>query len=200
MEVIVGIQALIAWKLLCSASGRVMEGVGVDYGGMLEGMEASELLALMEKIQERLEELQGGSAEIREAGVAPTRLFVDESYHIRLGAEDGVELALRPLVKALFILFLKHPEGIRLKERERFETELNEIYSRIAPNVSQEDRQRRIRRMVDPMDNSFSEKASVLNARLERLFSGEEAGFYKIQGSNGAPRRVLLDPVMVVWK
>ena len=133
------------------------------------------------------------------SGAEPVRLYIDRDYTIRLGAPDGVALPLRPLVRALFILFLKHPEGIRLKEREQFEAELGAIYATIAPDVQAEVRRRRVRRLVDPLDNSFSEKASVLNARLGGLFPPEVADQYKITGANGHPRRIALDPLLVTW-
>ena len=196
----------------------------MDYAGMLEGMEAQELLALMEQVQERLQALGAASSgngpeargpgktdsKVRNAVVpqssehvsdaeSPVKLYIDCRYAIRMNAPDGPEMPLRPLVKALFILFLKHPEGIRLKERERHQRELEEIYGAIAPGVSQEDVRRRVQRLVDPEDNSFSEKASVLNTRLEALLPPDIADGYKIQGFNGHPRRIPLAELMVEW-
>ena len=196
----------------------------MDYAGMLEGMEAQELLVLMEQVQERLQALgatsSGNGPETRGPGKtdsivrnavvpqpsvrvssadSPVKLFIDCRYAIRMNAPDGPEMPLRPLVKALFILFLKHPEGIRLKERERHQRELEEIYGAIAPGVSQEDVRRRVQRLVDPEDNSFSEKASVLNTRLEALLPPDIADGYKIQGFNGHPRRIPLAELMVEW-
>ena len=113
---------------------------------------------------------------------------------------EGTLLPLRPLVKALFILFLRHPEGIRLKERARFESELADIYSVILPNTDPQYREKRIRRMMDLADNSFSEKASVLNARLEELLPKSIADGYKIQGLNGHPRRIPLAELAVEWQ
>ena len=114
-----GIEAQLMWMLL-SGTQWVLEEPAVDYGGMLERMEAAELLALMEKVQERLGTL-GVSA--KTTGAMPAsetgpevaelvELYIDRQYTIRMGAPDGPELPLRPLVKALFILFLRHPEGI----------------------------------------------------------------------------------------
>lgn len=200
METTVGIQARLAWKLFFEGSGQgVLREPDVDYAGVLEGMEAADLLALMGLIQERLRELNADrETGIPQASPSPSRLFIDKNYSIRRDSEDGAELSLRPLVKALFILFLKHPEGIRLKNRAQFEPELSDIYAAILPDADPECRDKRIRRMMDLADNSFSEKASVLNARLDDLF-GVSAVNYKIQGSNGHPRRIPLDPLMVVW-
>jgi hypothetical protein len=116
-----------------------------------------------------------------------------------MGAPDGPVLPLRPLVKALFILFLRHPEGILLKQRDRFRQELEDIYTIISPATAREDIQARVGRLVNLQDNSFSEKASVLNARLEELLPAGTAEDYKIQGYNGHPRRIPLNPLLVHW-
>lgn len=203
MTEIVGIQARIAWELLFSGDGRLHDsGPEIDYNGLLEGMEAAQLLSLMEKVLERLKQLgaepvvSGHGEELK--GREPETLYIDSSYHIRLGSPNGPAIPFRPLVRALFILFLRHPEGIVLKQRGRYEAELNEIYTAISPKTAPEDRQARIHRLVDPEDNSFSEKTSVLNALLDRLLP-ETAFNYKIQGINGYPRRIPLSPLKVVW-
>ena len=195
-----GILACFAWKLIFEgAESSVLKSSCTDYAGMIEGMEAADLLALMEMVQERLRKLGSTPNPCTiQSSENPSRLYIDKMYNIRLDSADGILLPLRPLVKALFILFLMHPEGIRMKERMRFESELADIYSVILPNTDPECREKRIRRMMDLSDNSFSEKTSSLNARLEELFPSN-ASFYKIQGYNGHPRSIPLDPLMVVW-
>lgn len=212
MKMMAGILARVAWEWLFWDDENVLREPSADYGGLLDGMEASELLALLEKVQERLNELQGAvpQAQVHQEPVPqgpsaalsarqPVTLFINKSYNIRLGSPTGTPLPLRPLVKSVFILFLKHPEGILLKERAAYESELNDIYAVAFPNASPEVRHRRIRRLVDQTDNSFSEKASELNSRLGAFFQ-DAAGNYQIQGSNGHPRRIPLDPLLVCWE
>ena len=191
------------WQLLYSGEGEMLEEPEVDYGGMLERMEAAELLALMEKVQERLRAMgvSEGASEMMPVSDAavPVELYIDRQYTIRMGAPDGPELSLRPLVKALFILFLRHPEGILLKARDRYRQELEAIYSVICPNMAAEVIRSRVGRLVNLQDNSFSEKASVLNARLDILLPPGTAENYKIHGYNGHPRRVPLNPLLVHW-
>ena len=200
MEMTAVIQARIAWELFFDRfGGGVLEEPHADYSGMIEGMEASELLALMDLVQKRLRELDSVfQSGILKNNSEPSCLYIDKTYNIRLDSPDGSLLPLRPLVKALFILFLKHPEGIRLKDRSRFESELADIYAVILPNTEPDCRRKRIRRMMDLTDNSFSEKTSVLNSRLDELFP-QAADNYKVQGHNGYPRRIPLDPLKVVW-
>jgi hypothetical protein len=189
-------EARLMWRLLfCEADGMLCE-PSVDYGGLLEGMEAAQLMALMVKVQERLEYLGVGVERLAE----PIELYIDKKYNIRMGVADGQILQLRPLVKTLFILFLRHPEGILLKHRDDYRTELEEIYSTINPNTFREDVKARVSRLVDLEDNSFSEKASVLNARLEALLPNGIAGDYQIRGHNGCPRKIRLNPLLVHWE
>ena len=177
----------------------VLSEPAADYGGLLERMEAAELLVLMEKVQKRLTEL-GVRAEAAPVDDTQINLFIDKKFTIRMDCPDGRVIPLRPLVRSLFILFLRHPEGILLKQRDLYREELEQIYSVISPNTAQEDVQARIGRMVNLQDNSFSEKASVLNARLEALLPQRMAYRCKIRGSNGHPRRISLPPLWIHWE
>ena len=188
------IDARVLWALLIAVDKDCLGEPVVDYGGLLDGLEAAELLALIEKAQERLKEIE--CIETAE----PVDLFIDKRFVIRMGGADGSILALRPLVKTLFILFLKHPEGIILKQRDYYREELEKIYGVISPNTDRDDVKARIARLVDLQDNSFSEKASVLNARLEELLPAGVASDYQIQGFNGCPRKIRLNPLLVHWE
>ena len=188
------IDARVLWALLIAVDKDCLGEPVVDYGGLLDGLEAAELLALIEKAQERLKEIE--CIETAE----PVDLFIDKRFVIRMGGADGSILALRPLVKTLFILFLKHPEGIILKQRDCYREELEKIYGVISPNTDRDDVKARIARLVDLQDNSFSEKASVLNARLEELLPAGVASDYQIQGFNGCPRKIRLNPLLVHWE
>ena len=188
-------EARFMWRLLFSGAAGMLCEPPVDYGDLLDGMEATQLMALMVKVQERLKDLEGGVEQLAE----PVELYIDKEFNIRMGVADGQILQLRPLVKTLFILFLRHPEGILLKHRDDYRTELEEIYSTINPNTFMEDVKARVARLVDLEDNSFSEKASVLNARLKELLPDEIAGDYQIRGHNGCPRKIGLNPLLVHW-
>lgn len=290
MRCYAGIEAQLAWGLLFSGDEGVLGApVAQDYAGIVEGLEAAELLKLITLARRRLEDLgevpgdatdaengwsrtvnadQGLSASVDQghlvsanqgqhiranhgqpasaeqgrsasaaqgqlasenqgqpveanhgrsasadngqvratragtvpSGAAPaTELFIDKQYRIRLSSPQGTEIPFRPLVRALFVLFLKHPEGILLKDRGRFQEELAEIYAVVAPNVSSEDRRRRVSRLTDLRENAFSENLSVLNATLDRILPAPQAGDCKVQGYNGHPRRIPLSPLLVHW-
>ena len=194
MEMLAGIEARVIWAWLLSRSEGKLAEPAADYSDILERLEASELLVLLSQVQARLSELNAP------VNAEPVRLYIDRQYRIRMDCPDGMELHLRPLVKAIFILFLKHPEGILLKERSLFEKELNAIYEVIYPQADPEVRLRRVQRLMDPTDNSFSETTSRLNTDLEKFMPAGLVDGYKVSGTNGHPRRIPLDPLLVVWE
>ena len=203
MRSVIGIEALAAWGLLKGIDNGVLCEPESSYnnGMSLDNMGAEELLSLLIQVRGRLNAL--GYTEYNlpphYSTAEPDSLFINKEFIIRFGSAQGPEIKLRPLVKTVFIFFLKHPEGILLKERAEYESELLRIYAVIAPNVSPDDRQDRISRLVNVDDNSFSEKCSVLNATLDRLIKPPLAEGYKVQGTNGYPRRIPLDPLLVTW-
>lgn len=193
-----GIEAQLAWMLLFSIEdGILREPSEIDYAGMLEGLEAAELLALVREAQRRLMKMGVKNATDTQA---PVELYIDKDYRIRMGGPAGTPIPFRPLVRAVFILFLRHPEGILLKDRARFRKELEDIYQEIAPNVDAEDRRRRVRKLTDLEDNAFSENLSVLNATLDRILPVSQVYNLKVQGNNGYPRRIPLSPLLVHWE
>lgn len=192
-----GIEAQLAWMLLFSMEdGFLRESSAIDYAGMLEGMEAAELLDLIKAARQRLVEI--GVRNDTDMQV-PVELYIDKDYRIHMGGPAGEPIPFRPLVRAVFILFLKHPEGILLKDRARFQKELEDIYQAIAPNVDAEDRRRRVRKLTNLEDNAFCENLSVLNATLERILPVSQVHDFKVQGNNGYPRRIPLSPLLVHW-
>ena len=193
-----GIEAQLAWMLLFSIEdGLLREPSEIDYAGMLEGLEAAELLALVREAQRRLMKMGVKNDTDTQA---PVELYIDKDYRIRMGGPAGTPIPFRPLVRAVFILFLRHPEGILLKDRVRFRKELEDIYQEIAPNVDAEDRRRRVRKLTDLEDNAFSENLSVLNATLDRILPVSQVYNLKVQGNNGYPRRIPLSPLLVHWE
>ena len=53
-----------------------------------------------------------------------SRLLVTENYCITLPDYDNTEVRLEPIQKAIYLLFLRHAEGIRFKELPDYREEL----------------------------------------------------------------------------
>ena len=199
-----GIEAQLVWELLYSGEEELLRdsAAAVDYAGLLDGMEAAQLLSIVREARKRLKEMgvEQEDTSSKLSGEPPVELYIDRKYHIRLDSPQGQEIPFRPLVRALFILFLKHPEGILLKQRILFREELEEIYEVIAPHVDAQDRRRRVKRLTDSEENALSENLSVLNATLDRILPLTQARDFKVQGYNGHARRIPLSPLKVHWE
>ena len=143
------------------------------YGGVEQValLEAGELVRLYRAVRDRMAEL-GMDPDRFEPPVQrePEVLRITGRYRIFLPERGGEELRLRPLVKTVFIFFLKHPEGIAAKGIGAFRSELLSIYSRITGREDAEAVAATVDRLVDVMENSFHENCSRLNTRLAACF------------------------------
>lgn len=203
MKELMGIQARVAWEILFGKTG-VLEEPEVKYGDSerLDLLSARELFDLLQKVQEKLQE-KGYDVSIDKAdgpiSPEPQTLHISKDYRILIDCLGLKEITLRPLLRAVFILFLRHPEGIRIKEKQAYREELLDIYAHIFPNLDPDICRERIDRLIAPGQNAFSENLSHMNRALTSIL-GPDASPYQVYGSNGRPRRILLDPVYVVWE
>ena len=62
-----------------------------------------------------------------------SRLRITKDYRIFLVDYNNMEIKLPVLPKAVFLLFLNHPEGIRFKELTYYYSELLKIYLTLNP-------------------------------------------------------------------
>lgn len=192
----IGIEARLIWALLTGEGNNCLEEGGSPYAyEALEFLEARELFNLMGRIRETLA-VRGIEADEDHSG-EPTVVHIGKKNDIRIG---GIELPLQPLLKTIFIFFLRHPEGICLKDRANYADEISSIYAVISPETSETVREQRMVRLLSPLDNSFSEKLTNLNKRLEEILGKEQSPIYKVQGSNGHPRRIPLSTIYVEWE
>ena len=123
-----------------------------------------------------------------------------ELFNLMGRIRETLAVPLQPLLKTIFIFFLRHPEGICLKDRANYADEISSIYAVISPETSETVREQRMVRLLSPLDNSFSEKLTNLNKRLEEILGKEQSPIYKVQGSNGHPRRIPLSTIYVEWE
>jgi hypothetical protein len=107
---------------------------------------------------------------------------------------------MRPLVKTVFLLFLRHPEGIRFGELPDYRDELLDLYKGVTRRPSGPELERSVDRLVSPRDNSIHEKAANLAATLARYFRPEQLPAYTLTGKAGTPKRIRLDRALVEWE
>jgi len=129
-----------------------------------------------------------------------SRLIIDEEYRIFLPDYNNLEITLTPLPKALFILFLKHPEGILFPEMPKYEKELFHIYKHLSKSESYFKMKSSIADMCNPNKNSINEKASRIKEAFIQHFSEDLANQYTITGERGKRKGIQIDRGLVEIK
>ena len=96
-----------------------------------------------------------------------SRLVITEDYRFIL--EDyHKEVELQPVHKAVYLLFLAHPEGIEFKRLADYREELTRYYMATAKIMDKEKVMESVDHLIDPLDNAINEKCS----RIKKVFLG----------------------------
>ena len=124
---------------------------------------------LMDEIRERVEKLrQRGVAEhLLMELIHPqkklSKMVITKEYRIFLTDYQNMEIKMGPLVKAVYLLFLNHPEGLMFKHLPDYREELTQIYLKLKP-IGMTDRIRQsIEDVTNPLLNSINEKCYIFD-------------------------------------
>lgn len=127
------------------------------------------------------------------------KLTVSRNYKLFLG-EKRLEVRMEPLVKAVYLLFLKHPEGIIFKGLPDYRQELTTIYSELRPWGLTAKALQSIEDVTNPMLNSINEKCTRIRKAFGALLDGSIAEQYYIKGLRGEAKKISLPRDLVVWE
>jgi len=161
---------------------------------------------LLEEVKERIEKLrQRGIAEyILEQLIHPddrlSRLVVTTDYRIVLPDYNDMEIKMEPLAKAIYLLFLKHPEGILFKQLPSYRDELAEIYSHLRPVGLTDKAKQSVEDVTNPLLNSINEKCARIRGAFLTKFDDYMAQHYYIYGKRGETKKIDLPRDLVVWE
>ena len=98
--------------------------------------------------------------------------FILEDYHR--------EVELQPVHKAVYLLFLAHPEGIEFKFLSKYRQELKDYYLRVAPNIDCQKLEESLDHLVNPLDNAINEKCSRIKKVFLDMMDEYTASYYII--------------------
>lgn len=129
-----------------------------------------------------------------------SRLVVDKDYRIFLPDYNNTEITMQPLPKAVFFLFLQHPEGIPFKQLDYYFPELLEIYKHVGNREIEENILHSIGDITDPTKNSINEKCSRIREAFLKHFDAAYAQYYYITGKRGEPKKITLPREFVDWQ
>lgn len=129
-----------------------------------------------------------------------SKLVITKDYRILLPDYDDKEIKLEPLNKAVYLLFLRHPEGILFKSLPDYRQELTEIYQQLRPNGLNERARKSIDDVTNPCVNSINEKCARIRAAFISEFDDDIAKNYYIDGIWAKPKKITLPRDLVVWE
>lgn len=191
----IGLEAYL-WLRHSLEGAGALEDPAVDYlAERVDEMDAAALLEAMALIRRRL-----AGMDILEGTDAGERLRITRDYRILLPDRFDTEIRMRPLVKTVFLLFLRHPEGIRFGDLPAYRDEMTALYKGITRRTDPERLRESIDRLTTPGDNSIHEKAANLSAALSRYFQPSQLPAYTLTGKAGTPKRIRLDRTLVEWE
>lgn len=125
-------------------------------------------------------------------------ITVSGDMKIYLPELNEIQLRMTPLATTVYIFFLCHPEGIRLKDIADHKHQLLEIYSMVKPGSSDRLALRSINELINPLGNSLQEKLSMTRRAIKRyILDPEMAKNYIITGERGGLYRIPLDPQLI---
>ena len=108
-----------------------------------------------------------------------SRLVITEDYRFIL--EDyHKEVELQPVHKAVYLLFLAHPEGIEFKRLAEYREELTRYYMATAKIMDKEKVMESVDHLINPLDNAINEKCSRIKKVFLELMDEYTASYYII--------------------
>ena len=161
---------------------------------------------LLDEVKEKVRKLKAYGVDDAEIVAAMNeeelfpQLVVTEDYKVVLANGADTEVKMEPLVKAVYLLFLSHPEGIVLKCLPDYRKELTALYLLLRPYGMTDRVLRSIEDVTNPMLNSINEKCARIRKVFAELLPRSVARYYSISGKRGEAKKIDLVRANVVWK
>jgi len=124
-----------------------------------------------------LEELR-----IEAAKAKLSKLLITNDYRFFLVDMGNREIELQPVHKAVYLLFLAHPEGIEFKRLGDYREELTHYYMQTAKMMDKEKILEGVDHLVNPLDNAINEKCSRIKKVFLEMMDEYMASYYIISG------------------
>ena len=109
-----------------------------------------------------------------------SRLLITKDYRFVLADYHNREVELQPVHKAVYLLFLAHPEGIEFKRLHNYRQELLRYYMATARSLDKEKVEEGVDHLVNPLDNAINEKCSRIKKTFLEMMDEYTASYYII--------------------
>jgi hypothetical protein len=111
-----------------------------------------------------------------------SRLLITKDYRIILVDYNNKEVEMTPVHKAVYLLFLNHPEGIEFKKLCEYRDELLQYYMSTAKLMDKQTITESVDMLVNPLNNSINEKCSRIKSIFLNMMDQYSANYYIISG------------------
>lgn len=140
----------------------------------------------------------------------PSRLTI--THDLRLVLTDwNQEIEMEPLNKAVYLLFLRHPEGIVFKCLTDYRHELNAIYGAVKVHQNNIDERmakkellgivpKGVSNVTNPLHNAINEKCARIRESLLCVMHESLVDLYAVTGQWGQPKGIRLSRDYVTWE
>ena len=160
-------------------------------------MEKFHCYILFEEVKEKVRMLK--SYGIGDDEIFP-KLTITKDYKIVIGEENQSEIEMEPLVKAIYLLFLSHPEGIILKCLPDYRRELKNIYNLVRPQGLTDRAEKSIMNATNPVQNSINEKCARIRKAFSYVLPQRLVKYYAISGKRGEVKKIALQRDRIIWE
>ena len=109
-----------------------------------------------------------------------SRLLITKDYRFILEDYNRQEVELQPVHKAVYLLFLAHPEGIEFKQLSDYREEITRYYMATAKLMDKEKIIEGVDHLVNPLDNAINEKCSRIKKVFLDMMDEYTASYYII--------------------
>ena len=161
---------------------------------------------LLDEVKEKVRKLKAYGVDEAEIVAAMNeeelfpQLIVTEDYKVVLADGADTEVKMEPLVKAVYLLFLSHPEGIVLKCLPDDREDLTQLYLLLRPYGMTSRVAKSIEDVTNPTLNSINEKCARIRKLFAEILPQSVARYYSISGKRGEAKKIDLVRANVVWK
>lgn len=121
--------------------------------------------------------------------------------HARILLKDyGCEIKMDDKTKALYFLYLRHPEGIAIKDLPSHIEELMDLYQSVSGRGDKDAMRLTVENLADPFQNNANISLSRIKKAFVEAFDDDLAKAYYVTGERGGVRRIALNRSLVTWE
>lgn len=151
-------------------------------------------LLLIVPILKRILESQSQNIDLKRT----SRLEINVHNKIRLPYFNK-EVELSHLTKSVYFLFLKHPEGISLRELGNYRKELHTIYTSISNQLDHDKMTKSIDDVINLETKAIYTHLSRIKSAFYKIMDASHAYYYIVSGNGENDRKVILNPSAIDW-